>query len=107
MLKWARGSVPIEPMWADGDEEPSGRTQRQTMALKDVRYRLHAQMIPWQPSLAGKISQRVSPPRECREMFRSAQFWPARIPGLLRPGERRFRTFRAGSLGCRSRVDAL
>ena len=56
VLKWARGSVPIEPMWADGDEEPSGRTQRQTMALKDVRYRLHAQMIPWQPSLAGKIS---------------------------------------------------
>jgi CRISPR-associated protein Cas5d len=45
VLKWARGAVP-EPIWADGGEEGSGRTQRQTMALKDVRYRIHAQMVP-------------------------------------------------------------
>jgi CRISPR-associated protein Cas5d len=56
VLKWARGADP-KPMWADGDEEGSGRTQRQTMALKDVRYRLHAHMIPWGHSITeGKIN---------------------------------------------------
>jgi CRISPR-associated protein Cas5d len=57
VLKWARGTEPAEPMWADGDEEGSGRTQRQTMALKDVRYRLHAHMLTWQASVpAGKVN---------------------------------------------------
>lgn len=56
VLKWARGSIPVEPVWADGDEEGTGRTQRQTMALKDVRYRLHAHMVPWQTAPIGKIN---------------------------------------------------
>ncbi len=57
VLKWARGTEPAEPMWADGDEEGSGRTQRQTMALKDVRYRLHAHMVLWQPFVpSGKVN---------------------------------------------------
>ena len=56
VLKWARGTMPVTPVWADGDEEGTGRTQRQTMALKDVRYRLHAQMVPWQASLSGKVN---------------------------------------------------
>jgi CRISPR-associated protein Cas5d len=56
VLKWARGTIPVTPVLADGDEEGTGRTQRQTMALKDVRYRLHAQMVPWQASLSGKIN---------------------------------------------------
>jgi len=43
-----------EPIWADGDErsnyygaDKKGRTQRQTMALKNVCYRLHAEICPW------------------------------------------------------------
>jgi CRISPR-associated protein Cas5d len=41
-----------QPIWADGTRETlgsdtKGRTQRQTMALKNVRYRLHAQIRPW------------------------------------------------------------
>jgi len=40
------------PIFADGDRDllgtdEKGRTQRQTMALKDVEYRLHAKAIPW------------------------------------------------------------
>ena len=39
----------IEPIWADGDRDllgsdQKGRTQRQTMALKDVRYRLYGHL---------------------------------------------------------------
>ena len=40
-----------QPIWADGGKDElgtdqKGRTQRQTMALKNVRYRLTAQIIP-------------------------------------------------------------
>jgi CRISPR-associated protein Cas5d len=49
LLKWRDGKAEPEPLWADGDRDQSGtdqkgRTQRQTMALKDVRYRLHAHL---------------------------------------------------------------
>ena len=46
---WMRGSQEVKPIWADGTKDilgsdQEGRTQRQTMALKNVRYRLHAHM---------------------------------------------------------------
>jgi CRISPR-associated protein Cas5d len=48
---WIDGDDP-EPIWADGDSsiystDTKGRTQRQTMALRDVRYRLHAELLAW------------------------------------------------------------
>ncbi len=47
--QWMRGGKPPEPIWADGTKaelgsDQKGRTQRQTMALKEVRYRIHAHM---------------------------------------------------------------
>ena len=45
--RWARGLEAPEPLWADGTGDEKGRTQRQTMALRDVRYRLHATIRPW------------------------------------------------------------
>lgn len=48
VLRWMEGKEEPEPIWADGPEGgEKGRTQRQTMALKNVRYRLHAQVHPW------------------------------------------------------------
>ncbi len=49
ILAWRDGKEGIEPLWADGDRDllgsdQKGRTQRQTMALKDVRYRVHAHL---------------------------------------------------------------
>jgi len=46
---WMRGTQEPKPIWADGTKDSlgsdqEGRTQRQTMALKNVRYRLHAHM---------------------------------------------------------------
>ncbi len=48
---WIDGREPPAPIWADGGKDElgtdqKGRTQRQTMALKNVRYRLTAQIIP-------------------------------------------------------------
>lgn len=56
--RWMRGQEEPEPLWADGDREltgsdEKGRTQRQTMALKRVRYRLHAHIRPW-PGFEGR-----------------------------------------------------
>ena len=43
--KWMKGKTEIEPFRADDmDNDLKGRTQRQTMALKDVRYMLYAHM---------------------------------------------------------------
>lgn len=51
---WMSGESPPEPIWADGSESrDKGRTQRQTMALRDVHYRLHAEIRPW-PGFEGK-----------------------------------------------------
>ena len=49
--KWMNGSELPEPLWADGSKDElgtdqKGRTQRQTMALKNVRYRITAQIVP-------------------------------------------------------------
>jgi len=45
--QWMEGKKMPEPLMADESDEGTGRTQRQTMALKDVRYRLHAEIRPW------------------------------------------------------------
>ena len=57
--RWRRGQAEPEPIFADGDREltgsdEKGRTQRQTMALKNVRYRLHAHVVPW-PGQEGRL----------------------------------------------------
>lgn len=57
--KWMAGETP-EPLWADGDDESTGRTQRQTMALKNVRYRITARIEPraaFRNDLAGLNAQ--------------------------------------------------
>jgi CRISPR-associated protein Cas5d len=52
VLGWMIGeSVPV-PIWADAAKaelgtDQKGRTQRQTMALRDVRYRFHSEIRPW------------------------------------------------------------
>jgi CRISPR-associated protein Cas5, subtype I-C/DVULG len=69
--KWMRGDEPVQPIYADGDRDllgsdAKGRTQRQTMALKNVRYRLHARIVPWpgreslQQSLDAQFRRRAA-----------------------------------------------
>ena len=45
--KWMTGKAPIEPLWADGvGADQKGRTQRQTMALRNPRFRITARVVP-------------------------------------------------------------
>ena len=45
--RWMTGEAEPRPIIADATEMSHGRTQRQTMALQNVRYRLHARILPW------------------------------------------------------------
>lgn len=47
IMSWVEGKAAPQPIWADESEGATGRTQRQTMALRDVRYRIHARILPW------------------------------------------------------------
>lgn len=52
VLRWMQGKAEPEPIWADADTEllgsaDRGRTQRQTIALRNVGYRLHGEICPW------------------------------------------------------------
>jgi CRISPR-associated protein Cas5d len=50
--QWMEGKSDPEPIWADASgSNDRGRTQRQTMALKQVRYRLSAEIRPWPDAL--------------------------------------------------------
>lgn len=49
--RWMAGKEAPEPIWADADKgllgtDQKGRTQRQTMALRDPRFRVTAQIVP-------------------------------------------------------------
>lgn len=46
VLRYMGGEAP-KPIFADATDDSKGRTQRQTMALKNVAYRLHAKVHPW------------------------------------------------------------
>ncbi|GEM83388.1 type I-C CRISPR-associated protein Cas5c [Meiothermus hypogaeus] len=59
---WMKDPASLEPLYADATRDETGqdtrgRTQRQTMALKDVRYRLsaHAVLYREDPALRQKI----------------------------------------------------
>jgi len=69
--RWMTGKAEPEPIWADADKafsgtDEKGRTQRQTMALKNVRYRLHGELRPWPghedklPALEAQFRRRAS-----------------------------------------------
>ncbi|MCX7016719.1 MAG: type I-C CRISPR-associated protein Cas5c [Candidatus Sumerlaeota bacterium] len=71
VARWMTGDEAPTPIFADGDRDllgtdEKGRTQRQTMALKNVRYRLTAVIRPYpghenkQQSLESQFRRRAS-----------------------------------------------
>ena len=44
--QWMTGKAPVDPLWADGvGADQKGRTQRQTMALRNPRFRITARIV--------------------------------------------------------------
>lgn len=97
IAQWMSGAAEPEPILADADESVSGsdqkgRTQRQTMALVDVRYRLHAQVRPW-PGWEGRLQaletqfrQRAARGKCFQQPYLGCREFPAYFR-LVEPGE--------------------
>ena len=83
VAKWMKGTQPPTPIFADGEGDKKGRTQRQTMALKDVRYRLHAQIRPWPefashlPALTAQFHRRASQGKCFHQPYFGCREFPA------------------------------
>lgn len=84
---WMDGAD-VEPIWADGDSsiysmDTKGRTQRQTMALREVRYRLHAEILPWpdhqhrQRALEDQFTRRASKGKCFHQPYFGCREFPA------------------------------
>jgi CRISPR-associated protein Cas5d len=96
--QWMTGKAEPEPIMADADEsywgtDKRGRTQRQTMALKDVRYRLHATIRPWPgyeerlPALEAQFRRRASHGKSVWQPYFGCREFPAYFR-LIEPQER-------------------
>jgi CRISPR-associated protein Cas5d len=83
--KWMSGKEQAEPLWADGNDESTGRTQRQTMALKNVRYRITAQIIP-KPNFAkdyGKFNSQFERRAKHGKCFQQPYFGCREFPAFF------------------------
>ncbi|GMV23670.1 MAG: hypothetical protein AMXMBFR57_36190 [Acidimicrobiia bacterium] len=101
VIAWADGSAAPEPIWADGDRaltgsDERGRTQRQTIALKNPAYRLHARIVPWPgfekqlPAFDAQFQRRASAGKCFQQPYFGCREFPAyfevdeRGDGILR-----------------------
>jgi len=86
--RWMTGSDAPMPIYADGDRDmlgtdEKGRTQRQTMALKDVRYRLTAAIRPFsghedkQQALEAQFRRRASHGKCFHQPYMGCREFPA------------------------------
>jgi CRISPR-associated protein Cas5d len=93
--KWISGKEQPEPLWADGGKDElgtdqKGRTQRQTMALKNVRYRLTAKIVPKSGNDWGKLNacfQRRARAGKCfQQPYFGCREFPAFFEYIENPG---------------------
>ena len=82
--KWMAGAEP-QPLWADGDDQTTGRTQRQTMALKNVRYRLTAKIAPNTAFAAdwGKMNSQFQRRARAGKCFQQPYFGCREFPAFF------------------------
>lgn len=88
--KWMNGDETPEPIWADGGKDElgtdqKGRTQRQTMALKNVRYRITAQIVP-KPGFAqnfGKFNNQFERRAKHGKCFQQPYFGCREFPAFF------------------------
>lgn len=99
VFDWMTGKKDPEPLWADGDKDllgsdENGRTQRQTMALRNPRYRLHAEIRPWpgfenrQTALEAQFRRRAEKGKCFAQPYLGVREFPAyfRLAEAANPG---------------------
>lgn len=88
--KWMSGDEIPDPIWADAGKDElgtdqKGRTQRQTMALKNVRYRLTSQIVP-KPGFAqdyGKFNSQFERRARQGKCFQQPYFGCREFPAFF------------------------
>ncbi|GFP21259.1 CRISPR-associated protein Cas5d [Candidatus Hakubella thermalkaliphila] len=93
ILRWMEGKEEVKPIFADDNppDDTKGRTQRQTMALKNVCYRLHAYIRPWPglearlPALEAQFRRRASQGKCIYQPYLGCREFPAYFE-LVEPG---------------------
>jgi len=85
---WMEGREPPEPNWADGGKDElgtdqRGRTQRQTMALKNVRYRLTARIAPKSGNDWGKLNSCFQRRARAGKCFQQPYFGCREFPAFF------------------------
>jgi CRISPR-associated protein Cas5d len=94
--RWIDGKEEPKPIFADGTPDDlgtdqKGRTQRQTMSLKNVRYRLHAYIHPWTgfedrlPAFEAQFRRRASQGKCIYQPYLGCREFPAYFE-LVEPG---------------------
>lgn len=88
--KWMDRRETPEPLWADGGKDElgtdqKGRTQRQTMALKNVRYRLTAKIAPKTAFAAdwGKMNSQFQRRARAGKCFQQPYFGCREFPAFF------------------------
>ena len=88
--RWMRGTAAPEPLWADGGKDElgtdqKGRTQRQTMALKNVRYRITAKIIAKREFAAeyGKMNAQFERRARAGKCFQQPYFGCREFPAFF------------------------
>lgn len=88
--RWMDGRETPEPIWADGGKDElgtdqKGRTQRQTMALKNVRYRLTAKIVPKTAFAAdwGKMNSQFQRRARAGKCFQQPYFGCREFPAFF------------------------
>jgi len=86
--KWMRDPSKLEPIYADATKDDTGqdtkgRTQRQTIALKNVRYRLHARAVLYQEDF--ELRQKSSAASSAGQPAGSASTNPTWVAASLAP----------------------
>lgn len=97
--RWMAGKEEPEPLWADGDRaltgsDEKGRTQRQTLALREPRYRISARIRPWpgheekRTALERQFERRAAQGKCFQQPYLGCREFPAYFE-LVGDGERR------------------
>ena len=97
--KWMNGTKEISPLWADGTQaelgtDQKGRTQRQTMALKNVRYRIYAHIQCRDPranlnALNAQFERRAAQGKCFYQPFFGCREFPAYFELVTTPPEKK------------------
>jgi CRISPR-associated protein Cas5d len=96
ILSWKKGKKEPQPILADDNpkDDQKGRTQRQTMSLKNVRYCLHAYIHPWPgfddrlPAFEAQFRRRASQGKCVYQPYLGCREFPAYFE-LIEPGTSR------------------